>query len=63
MGKKVWIKRLSCPALPGAAGSGTEVADGCALLLWAKALLPSLLLAHRLSMGDSYSRCPTAQLH
>lgn len=29
--KKVWIERLSCPVLPGAAGGVTEVADGCPL--------------------------------
>lgn len=40
MGRKVWIERLSCPALPGAAGSVTEVADGCPLPAVGKGTAP-----------------------
>lgn len=40
VGKKVWIEGLSCPVLPGAAGSVTEVADGCPLPAVGKGMAP-----------------------
>lgn len=43
--KKVWIARLSCAALPGAAGSVTEVADGCALPAVGKGTTPHMAAA------------------
>lgn len=63
--KKVWIERLSCAALPGAAGSVTEVADGlCPACCGQRHHSPhSCWPAVSEWVTACYSRCHTAQLH